>query len=332
MASSYYGSKGNSVIEMQKRLNQLGAGIQVDGIWGQATENAYQKYVTQINQAGSKVQTAPNGAAYYQYDAKDDETLRKQAESTVGAEYDAQIKIEQAKAQKVKDALNQAIVQLDPQYRAKLDALEKEFLSDRQKFSEQALSRGMVRSSYYDSSIARSQQEEQKASNQVTQEYQMELADLNQQIAQTEQDLINTQGLLSAKRNTAVQKYLDSLIQKRDKTLFDMIKYNNSLLMKSQTASKSSSGRRSSSSSKSAADSREYQSSMQAWDELSNAGKITFFNNYGKKIYQVSRKAYLEMKDEIEALRRQGMIYGSVNKDYNYYKGGPKYTYDTRGR
>ena len=71
---------------------------------------------------------------------------------------------------------------------------------------------------------------------------------------------------------------------------------------------------------------------MQAWSELSNAGKITFFNEYGKRIYQISRKAYLEMKDEIEALRKQGIIYGSVNKDYNYYASGPKYKFDTRGR
>jgi hypothetical protein len=110
MAGKYFGTKGDAVLQMQKQLNALGAGLKEDGIWGKKTEAAYNRLSGRIP-ATQDAQNGSNGA-----------------QAVVPNEFDEDLQFEKDKARRLTDAVQTSISRLDPEYKARLDALEKAYV------------------------------------------------------------------------------------------------------------------------------------------------------------------------------------------------------------
>ena len=102
--SAYYGSRGDAVKQIQRDLNAQGANLEVDGIWGEKTEQWYNKIMNGGN-----------------YDPPSDAQILQQAEAEKGAKYDQAIAEEEASYAKLKEKLEQSIAALEPETQQKLD-------------------------------------------------------------------------------------------------------------------------------------------------------------------------------------------------------------------
>ena len=127
-----YGSTGSGVKKLQQELNRKGANLKVDGIWGPKTQAAYEKYGVKAavakpsapkpavpKPAAAKPSVAVPRLEYMQY------TPMTEAQKRAAAKADT-----------------------DPAYDARLRELEKEYASALQDNENEALRRGMSRSSY----------------------------------------------------------------------------------------------------------------------------------------------------------------------------------------
>jgi len=127
-----YGSTGSDVKKLQQELNRKGANLKVDGIWGPKTQAAYEKYGVKAavakpsapkpavpKPAAAKPSVAVPRLEYMQY------TPMTEAQKRAAAKADT-----------------------DPAYDARLRELEKEYASALQDNENEALRRGMSRSSY----------------------------------------------------------------------------------------------------------------------------------------------------------------------------------------
>lgn len=117
-----YGSRGEAVKTLQKRLNALGAGLRVDGVWGPKTQAAVETYKT------------------------------KAANANVGAEKTNNVspRIEYMQVTPMTSAQKRSMAeaQIDPAYDKQIRELEQEYARARQDNENEALKRGMSRSSY----------------------------------------------------------------------------------------------------------------------------------------------------------------------------------------
>lgn len=116
-----YGSRGSQVRDLQKQLNARGASLTVDGIWGPKTQAAYNKY------GGASITSISNKSSDY---------------SVPGLSYISFTPLTE------KQKLNIASAQVNPAYDAEMKALENEYKVAKQNNQNDALSRGMSRSSY----------------------------------------------------------------------------------------------------------------------------------------------------------------------------------------
>ena len=126
-----YGSTGSDVKKLQQELNRKGANLKIDGIWGPKTQAAYEKYGVKAaakpsapkpavpKPAAAKPSVAVPRLEYMQY------TPMTEAQKRAAAKADT-----------------------DPAYDARLRELEKEYASALQDNENEALRRGMSRSSY----------------------------------------------------------------------------------------------------------------------------------------------------------------------------------------
>ncbi|MBE5780247.1 MAG: hypothetical protein E7328_00270 [Clostridiales bacterium] len=329
MASQYYGKSGDYIKEIQKLLNDKGASISVDGVWGDETEDAYQRLGTVVASAAAKnsggISTTKNsyGLSYYNYDAPTDEELLEQARQAVAGEYDAKLSAEEEKTQRLTDALNRSIGELDPVYQQRLDVLDDQFEEARQYLANNALKRNMGRSTHYLNMVNEANADHLSMVDAINLEYRKEVDAINQEILDLQKELLSNKGVLSAQRQSAMQKYLDQLKSERDDRILAMVKYNNdvretelSLLAKEKAAAKSSRSGGSSSSKSSSTSYRE--TIMNEWNRLTKPGKIAFFDSYGDQIYAKNKSLYDKLKADVATYRKEG-YFAAVNPQYNYY-------------
>lgn len=115
-----YGSRGEEVRSLQRRLNTLGANLKVDGVWGPKTQAAVDTYGTKTASSNaSKATSALPKIEYMQYTPLTDAQKRSIAKAEINPAYDVQIK-----------------------------ELEKEYKRAKQDNENEAIKRGMSRSSY----------------------------------------------------------------------------------------------------------------------------------------------------------------------------------------
>ena len=326
--SQYYGKSGDYIKEIQKLLNDKGAGLSVDGVWGDETERAYQQLgsiTASSSLGGSSVSTRQNssGLSYYDYTAPSDAQLLERAQAAVSGEYDAMLAAEEEKAHRLTEALQRSISALDPAYQQRLDLLEEQFNETREYLANDALKRGMGRSTHYLGMVDKASDKHLTMVDRINQEYRDQVDVINQEILDVQRDLLSNKGMISAKQQSAMRKYLDQPMEDRDDRILAMVKYNNSvretelaLAAKASSSSRSGGGRSSGSSGKSSSG---YSQSVQTeWARLTKPGKIAFFDQIADELYSKDRSLYNKLKNDVASYRKQG-YFAAVNKEYNYY-------------
>lgn len=126
-----YGSRGEEVKALQRRLNASGANLKVDGVWGPKTQAAFEAYGTKtVNTSSNASKMNSNANA---------------AKATYAAP-----KIEYMQYTPMTEAQKRSIAraQVDPAYDVQLKELEAGYAQARQDNENEALKRGMSRSSY----------------------------------------------------------------------------------------------------------------------------------------------------------------------------------------
>lgn len=375
--SSYYGSTGSSVKQMQTQLNGMGAGLKVDGVWGPLTEAAYQKFMsapaTGASGAYSSAQSSaysasPNTSALFnmpsytplQVKLATDDELLAQSKNLIGAQYDLLLDNERRKTEETNLLLQQSIERLGPQYEARLEALRDAFDTSRQQVNDQALSRGMGRSSHVMNQISKTYDQQRAQEDNALSYHQAQVNGINEQMDLLKRQLLDTENTLSAAREKDILRQLEVLRGERDRQMLEVQRYNNELQVKQMEANmraqelamryeqqmreyefeqqkwaqqmqlqsaKSSSGGKSASSSSATA----YATLMSGWNQLADAGKLSYFSANAQQLALVSPKAYEQMQKEVKALSSKGVT-STVNYAYNYWNSAPAYTGFIGGR
>ncbi|NLG25048.1 MAG: hypothetical protein GX558_06805 [Clostridiales bacterium] len=230
MASQYYGLKGNLVKKYQKMLNSLGANLKVDGVWGKLTESAYNRYMDSFqNLLNPQPEEEEAPLARIDFAPRTDEELRSQAENRYGSLYEADIAAAQSSAAAGQAALTRLIDALEPALRAQLADLAARYAAARQSLSDQALSRGLGRSSYLIDQLSGSQISELDAGQQLQRQAQSRETELQDQIGALLSDLNATTSRLTGERERAIASAIDAYRQDDQNSALEALKYNNQL-------------------------------------------------------------------------------------------------------
>lgn len=188
MASRFYGAKGDAVRLIQRQLNKAGAGIHEDGVWGDETEEAYNKLSGQLLVSENSTDTTTS------------------MQAVPADEYDQDLQFAKDKAKRLTDAVQSSIERLDPDYKARLDALEKAYGGKKRDLQGETLSKGMERSSY--SGEVQKDEYDQWRSGQAAllEEKKQKLEDLNADIANIQANLTEAETKINRKKLDAEQK------------------------------------------------------------------------------------------------------------------------------
>ena len=234
MASQYYGLRGSLVRDYQRYFNSLGAGLAVDGIWGPRTERAYNTFMDEFHDmlsGNTRKEEEPAAPAVQEavFTPRSEEALRAEATARADAEYQQQLRAAQASAQQGARGRQALIDALTPMYEEQMAALSKEYARDRESLSNQALSRGLGRSSYLMDQLAASQQGERQTQAALLRDKNSRQAALQDEIDGLLSDLEQTRQSLGAQREKNI---LSAIEQGRAADLAaqnEALRYNNTL-------------------------------------------------------------------------------------------------------
>lgn len=173
--SEYWGTRGDLAKEYQQWLNSQGAGLNVDGIWGKNTENAYQQNKSAFEEwlkskdagaSGGDAGTGGTGTTttaginsgdleallkQYQtgaYTPRSDEELRAAAEAQYEAEYNANVLAAKQKNEEYQQSINQQIASLQKVLSENQAATQKQYELNGNALQRMLTARGLGRSSY----------------------------------------------------------------------------------------------------------------------------------------------------------------------------------------
>lgn len=228
MASKYYGTKGNNVIEIQKQLNKLGANLKVDGIWGKNTEAAYNTYKDYVEGTGA----SPDSFKMLSYDPLSDEQIQNIAKQQADTKYDYQLNNAKQDADYDTYILEQKAAALTPQYDLKIKALQDAYAQKRKELSQTNLSKGMGRSSYAKDVQDQTFVSQQSDTDSLKSELNSSLKDIDDQINKVQMELLQDNETISSKKQADMLDTIASLQKERQNTLTKIIEYNNSLALK----------------------------------------------------------------------------------------------------
>jgi|GEM_PF-3162118 len=227
MVSKYYGSKGNTVVEIQKQLNKLGANLTVDGIWGKNTEAAYNTYKDYLGSSDPA-----STISMMEYTPLTDEQIQSTAKQKADTEYDWQISQAQQKADYDNYLLEQKKAALLDTYDTKEKALQEAYAKSRKELAEDNLSKGMGRSSYAQDVQNESYIKQNDDIAALKSELGGEIKDIDDKIAEVQLKLLQSNEKLSQEKQKEMLDTIANLQKERQKTLTKVLEYNNSLALK----------------------------------------------------------------------------------------------------
>lgn len=239
MASQYYGLRGSLVKDYQQKLNSLGANLKVDGIWGKKTERAYNLLMDEFNDlvygraAEEETEEQPEWETYA-FTPRTEEQLREQAEMAYGAAYDDRLRAAEKSARE-RAASTQAMIEaLTPLYERQLAELAREYEGGREYLSNQALSRGLGRSSYLTDQLAGSLNQQRADERTLLGQMNSRQAALQDQLQQLNSDLDEQRSQIASQREAAIWQAIESGRSADQQQQFKALEYNNSLLKDSR--------------------------------------------------------------------------------------------------
>jgi hypothetical protein len=316
MRSLYYGTRGAGVRETQKKLNEAGASLAVDGIWGPKTEQAYQKYAGADEAEETEAGREPLKRMAYAplSDAQILEAARAQTEG----HYAARRTDETQKAEALQQALEKAIGGLDPEYKQRLDALEKDWAARKKSAEQLTLSRGMGRSSHALDLQAGADKEYQSEQNRTLSEKQTKAQELRDKAESIRKELQQTLAALEEAQGAEESKAAASLKGEREEQLEKALKYNNEIAVKEaeqqrkqaewemkmkKAAGRSSSGGGHSTGTGKSLSKKEYELKvLSEWNGMDEKEKKAYFEKNWQDLYARSPAAAKAMAADMEKI------------------------------
>ncbi|MEG1191939.1 MAG: hypothetical protein RSG50_01800 [Clostridia bacterium] len=229
MASEFYGLKGKLVREYQEVLRSLGANIKVNGKWNKKTEAAFNQYRDQFLEAIGMKTPEPTDYQKMAFTPRDEAQLREAAQNKYGALYDGEIESLNRGARDKAQALEGQIAQLEPAFQNQLEGLKGQYKAQRQGLSDEALSRGLGRSSYVTDQISGSQQREIDQASVLAGEKEKARQALAGSITQLGGDLHKSTARLKGEREKSILAAIDEYRSADQNKALEAMKYNNDL-------------------------------------------------------------------------------------------------------
>ncbi len=237
MASEYFGLKGKLVKEYQQVLNGLGANVKVNGKWNKKTEAAFNQYRDQFLEAiGVKIKEAEaNPYQMMDYATRSDEELSHAAQNAYGSLYAGEIEALERGARDQQAALQGQIDALEPEYQQKLGQLAEQYATQRQALSDQALSRGLGRSSYVTDLFSGSQKREMSDGQALASATEARKRSLTDSMTKVTGDLAHSTSRLLGERESKILSAIDEYRKGESDKSNQALQYNNTLLAQHRT-------------------------------------------------------------------------------------------------
>lgn len=197
----------------------------------QATAIAQTNPVTQATQSTAPTTTVPQNVpiGYITYTPLSEEEIRRQAEEKVLPLYNAQVEALKQAAERQKQALQQQQEYLQYLYNLRRQDLQELYDQERQRASNEALKRGLARSTYAVDVQSRIGELETKALQQLQQDLTLQVGQLQSQITTLEQQLADSLRRLDIDRATQISSMIDQLRKEQEEKLLQIQQYNNEL-------------------------------------------------------------------------------------------------------
>lgn len=254
MASIYYGRRGSDIKRYQQQLNQLGAKLSVDGIWGPRTENAYNQYRTQLDDYIKQASQSPkpvavsNAAASNPAQAgsvggktptlarsvvtpRSKQELEEIARGRYDGQYDRQIAQLRENAQIEEQQRREAADALPAEYARRQRELEDTYGRARQSLSDQTLKRGFGRSSYATDLLSQAHAQENEQIARLGEQRDAQQQSLEREIAKLLKDARDQELTLNSERAERIRQAMDELAGEDSKAQQDALRYNNDLAL-----------------------------------------------------------------------------------------------------
>lgn len=172
---------------------------------------------------------APKAPKYYTPTVKTDKEILKEAENRYKGLYDTYIKNSERERNVNVDTINRAINALDSVYEERLTLLKDSYKDKEKALKNNAMSKGMGRSSYLIDSQNENNKKMLRDTHYLNNEKQHTTAELEEKVQQEYADFENKRDLYNARREYEIDKLTAEMERDRNKTLFEAQKYNDSL-------------------------------------------------------------------------------------------------------
>lgn len=172
---------------------------------------------------------APKAPTYYTPTVKTENELLKEANDRYGSLYDTYITNSKNARDYNVGVLKSNIAVLDPIYKERLDLLNENYKSSERKLSNDALSKGMGRSSYLIDTRKENNRKLQKDIASTKAEKDRKVQSLNQEIQGEYLEHESKAALYNAQKNAEIDKMVAEAKKEQNKAMFDAQKYNQEL-------------------------------------------------------------------------------------------------------
>lgn len=172
---------------------------------------------------------APKAPDYYKPNVLSDNQILQQSRDRVQGLYDTYIKNSSMEKDYNVGAINAAIAALNPAYENRVDALKRGYAAQERNLSNNALSKGMGRSSYLQDAKAQNTSEMGRGLSSLQMEKEQAQRELDTKRQKAELDYKMDSNKYNAQREFEVKNLVAQMVKERDKTLFDAQKYNDDL-------------------------------------------------------------------------------------------------------
>lgn len=172
---------------------------------------------------------APKAPDYYTHTVKTDKEFLEEANNRYGNLYDTYIKNSKDARDYNVGVLRNNIAALDPVYKERLELLQENYKESSRKLANNALSKGMGRSSYLIDAQKENNRKFQRDISSANAEKGRKVQSLNQEIQGEYLEHDNKVALYNAQKDAEIDKMVAEAKKEQNKAIFDAQKYNQEL-------------------------------------------------------------------------------------------------------
>lgn len=173
--------------------------------------------------------SAPKAPSYYNPKTMTDEQMLKNAQDRVHGIYNTYIKNSQMERDFNIGTIKSAIEQLNPLYQDRMGALRDNYAEKERDLMNNALSKGMGRSSYIGDVKSENSAKMSKGLNSIDMEHKQAQKNLGREMEKENLKFDQAKNKYTAQKSMDTKSLVAQMQKDRDKTLFDAQKYNDGL-------------------------------------------------------------------------------------------------------